>query len=79
MRFVGVWTKATPDAKFWGFLMAAYTDRFWQICIWMLTKKFINALCKTVIDGSANAIVLVFVYLLELLILFWKVGHIDRH
>lgn len=73
LRFVGVWTKSTTDAKFWGFLMASYTDQFWQISAWMLLKKMINSLCKTVIDGRANAIVFVCVYLLELVILAWKV------
>jgi len=51
LRFVGVWTKATPGAKFWGFCMAAYNDHFWQISIWMLNKKFVISLCKTVIHG----------------------------
>jgi len=51
LRFVGVWTKSAPDAKFWGFCMAAYNNQFWQICIWMLSKKFIISLCKTVIQG----------------------------
>ena len=38
LRFAGNWAKSDPTAKFYGFLMANYTDSFWLICVWVLLR-----------------------------------------
>jgi hypothetical protein len=55
IRFVGGWAKADAMAKFWGWMMAAYTDKFLFACSWMLAKKIFNAMNKNWLDGRYNA------------------------
>jgi len=55
IRFVGGWVKADAMAKFWGWLMAAYTDKFLFVCSWVLAKKIFNAINKNWLDGRYNA------------------------
>jgi len=78
LRFVGVWTKAAPDAKFWGFCMESYNNNFWQISIWMLTKKFVTSLCKTVIHGRFVRHCLVFLVSSPLLSCQFENIHTER-
>ena len=77
-RFVGTWTKTSGHAKFWGFLMANYTDRLSIICGWSLAKKIINSLNKQIVSGRVNAVMFVLVYTFELVIILWRRPFRDR-
>jgi len=66
VRFVGGWAKTDATAKFWGWLMANYTDKFLLACSWMLAKKIFYAIIKNWIDGRYNAAANVVVCCVEL-------------
>lgn len=68
IRFVGGWTKKDATAKFWGWIMAAYTDRFFLILTWILSKKIFNALNKNWLDGMYNAVTHVAIYSIDVLL-----------
>jgi len=61
-------TDAVGKTQFWGFLMGAYSDRFWAIAVWVLTKKLFAALTKQLLDGKQNAVANVIIYSVDLLI-----------
>ena len=48
--------------------MGAYSNRFWAIAAWVLTKKLFTALTKQVLDGKQNAVANIVIYSLELLL-----------
>ena len=68
-RFSGGWAKTDDIAKFWGFLMAAYTDKFTLILTWTLLKKIFNAVNKNFFDGKANAVGHIIIYTVEVLLI----------
>ena len=61
-------TDAVGKTQFWGFLMGAYSDRFWAIAVWVLTKKLFTALTKQMLDGKQNAVANIVIYSIDLLI-----------
>jgi hypothetical protein len=67
-RFVGGWAKKDDLAKFWGWTMAAYSDRFFLILTWILAKKMFSALNKNWLDGKYNAATHVVIYSIDLLL-----------
>ena len=67
IRFVGGWTKKDDLARFWGWSMAAYSDRFAFALSWILAKKIFNALNKNWLDGKYNACSYLAVYSIDLL------------
>ena len=68
IRFSGGWTKKDAMAKFWGWIMAAYTDKFFLILTWILSKKIFNALNKNWLDGKYNAVAHVTIYSIDVLL-----------
>jgi len=48
--------------------MGAYSDRFWAIAVWVLTKKLFTALTKQMLDGKQNAVANIVIYSIDLLI-----------
>jgi hypothetical protein len=66
IRFVGGWAKTDAMAKFWGWMMAAYTDKFLFVCSWMLAKKTFNAINKNWLDGRYNAAANIIIACVEL-------------
>ena len=59
-------------AKFWGWLMAAYTDSFWMILLWILIKKIWTSLNKHLLEGQYNAVTNIFIYVLDFVLFVWK-------
>ncbi len=78
IRFRGGWVKKDADAKFWGFLMGAYTDRFWLIVGWVLVKKIIVALNKHLLDGGFNAAIAIAIFSVDLVVFLWKLPFRDN-
>ena len=68
IRFVGGWSKKDDLAKFWGWTMAAYSNRFFLVLSWILTKKIFSALNKNWLDGEYNAGAHVAIYSIDLLL-----------
>jgi len=66
LRFAGGWVKTDATAKFWGWLINSYTDKFLLVCSWMLAKKILNAIIKNWLDGRYNAAANVVVCCVEL-------------
>ena len=72
IRFRGGWMKKDAEARFWGFLMGAYTDEFWLVIGWIFSKKLFVALNKRLLEGSHNAVVNLVIYGIDLLLFAWK-------
>ena len=79
LRFVGGWAKTNAEAKFWGFLMGAFSGKFIWILSWVLFKKLWNAFNKNWLDGRANAISNIIVYVVELLLIICNRPFRDNH
>jgi len=67
-RFTGGWVKKDDGAKFWGWLLAAYTDKFLPLISWLLAKKIFNALNKNWLDGKYNAVAHVVIYSVDVVL-----------
>lgn len=72
IRFRGGWAKKDEEARFWGFLMGAYTDKFWLIVAWVLSKKILVSLNKHLLDGALNGAAFIFIFSADLLLFMWK-------
>ena len=48
--------------------MGAYSDRFWAIAAWVLSKKLFASLTKQMLDGKQNAVANIVLYSIDLLI-----------
>ena len=68
IRFTGGWAKKDDAAKFWGWLLAAYTDGFLPLISWLLAKKVFNAINKNWLDGKYNAMAHVFIYSMDVVL-----------
>lgn len=72
IRFRGGWAKKDEEARFWGFLMGAYTDKFWLIIAWVLVKKILVSLNKHLLDGGINGAAAVIIFSADFLLFAWK-------
>ena len=72
LRFVGGWGKHGKEAAFWGFLMGAYSNRWWAIPGWVIIKKLFAATTKQMLEQEVNAVVNICIYSLDLTIFLSK-------
>ena len=71
LRWAGGWAKKDDLAKFWGWMLGAYTDKFLPLITWLLLKKVFNALNKNWLDGKYNAVAHVVIYSVDVALFCW--------
>lgn len=69
IRFVGGWAPkpGCAAARFWKWMMTAYSDGFVWIITWILLKKIFQSINKNVLNGKYNAIVHIVISTVDLL------------
>ena len=52
--------------------VAAYDDKFWMIIGWVLGKKVLSGLNKSLLESAHNAIINIVIYSFDFIIFVWK-------